>query len=396
MSDERHVVRQIAWRELFPWLNLFTALRLAISLRGLLLALLGLVLTTAGWRICAQVFSNAGDADFQAWLDTQSRWPIDDVQPIPPPEVRAPAIGGDAASPDWRPGQWGYGMPIVHAWRQLSLPFIDLFDPTGGLLRFTYSLLCGLWALVVWSFFGAAITRMAAVKLAREERLSWGQLLTYTRKKWPSYFTAPLFPLIGVLLATVPLALLGLLLRFDAGILIAGLLWPIALAAGIFMAILMIGLLFGWPLMWTTISSEGTDAFDALSRSYAYVYQRPLHFFFYVLVAALLGVLGWQIVSAFAVAVIDLSNWAISWGSGHAALDTLKNETLRMSLGSLGSAGATLILFWIKCVVLLAVANRKLLRLHGVASLVKEKFGSREKLLEQVRSTLDTPRRSSR
>ena len=33
---------------------------------------------------------------------------------------------------------------------------------------------------------------------------------------------------------------------------------------------------------------------------------------------------------------------------------------------------------------LLAVANRKLLRLHSVASLVKEKYGSREKLLEQL------------
>lgn len=33
---------------------------------------------------------------------------------------------------------------------------------------------------------------------------------------------------------------------------------------------------------------------------------------------------------------------------------------------------------------LLAVANKKLLRLHGVASLVKEKYGSRDKLLEQL------------
>src|SRR5689334_20700621 len=33
---------------------------------------------------------------------------------------------------------------------------------------------------------------------------------------------------------------------------------------------------------------------------------------------------------------------------------------------------------------LLAVANKKLIRLHGVASLVKEKYGSREKLLEQL------------
>jgi hypothetical protein len=33
---------------------------------------------------------------------------------------------------------------------------------------------------------------------------------------------------------------------------------------------------------------------------------------------------------------------------------------------------------------LLAVANRKLLRLHQVASTVKEKYGSRDKLLEQA------------
>ena len=33
---------------------------------------------------------------------------------------------------------------------------------------------------------------------------------------------------------------------------------------------------------------------------------------------------------------------------------------------------------------LLAVANKKLLRLHTIASLVKEKYGSREKLLEQL------------
>src|SRR3954462_13785566 len=36
---------------------------------------------------------------------------------------------------------------------------------------------------------------------------------------------------------------------------------------------------------------------------------------------------------------------------------------------------------------LLAVANSKLVRLHGVASAVKEKFGSREKMLETVVGT---------
>jgi len=33
------------------------------------------------------------------------------------------------------------------------------------------------------------------------------------------------------------------------------------------------------------------DSFDALSRSYAYVFQRPLHYLFYALVAAVFGAL---------------------------------------------------------------------------------------------------------
>ena len=52
------------------------------------------------------------------------------------------------------------------------------------------------------------------------------------------------------------------------------------------MALLLLGLAFGWPLMWATISTEGTDSFDALSRSYAYVFQRPLRYLFYVVVRA--------------------------------------------------------------------------------------------------------------
>ena len=85
------------------------------------------------------------------------------------------------------------------------------------------------------------------------------------------------------------------------------------------MALLLLGLIFGWPLMWATISTEGTDSFDALSRTYAYVFQRPLRYLFYAVVAALLGWLGWLLVENFAAAVVWLALWAASWGSGAGA-----------------------------------------------------------------------------
>jgi hypothetical protein len=96
---------------------------------------------------------------------------------------------------------------------------------------------------------------------------------------------------------------------------IAGvLIWPLVLIMGLQMAILLIGVLVGWPLMWATVAVEGTDAFDALSRSYAYTYQRPLRLLWYVVLAAILAAVSMFIVKLFATSAISLGNWSVSWG----------------------------------------------------------------------------------
>ena len=177
----------------------------------------------------------------------------------------------------------------------------------------TFLVLAILWAMAVWALFGGAISRVAAVQLAADERIGWAAALRFAASKWLSYFAAPLLPLLGVVLVAIPLAVLGLLMRLNFGVLLAGVLWPLALLGGLVMALLLLGLAFGWPLMWATISTEGTDSFDALSRSYAYVFQRPLRYLFYVLVAAVLGWLGWLLVSTFVAALVGLSSWAAGW-----------------------------------------------------------------------------------
>jgi hypothetical protein len=98
---------------------------------------------------------------------------------------------------------------------------------------------------------------------------------------------------------------------------IAGFAWPFTLLLGLLMAILLIGAMVGWPLMWATVGVEGTDAFDALSRSYAYVYQRPLRMLWYVLFAAVLAAVSMFIVKLFATSAIALGNWSVSWGLDH-------------------------------------------------------------------------------
>ena len=133
------------------------------------------------------------------------------------------------------------------------------------------------------------------------------------------------------------------------GVIVVGLIWPLLLLAGLLMALLLLGLAFGWPLMWATISTEGTDAFDALSRSYAYLFQRPLRVLFYAFIAAVLGWLGWLLVVNFAAGVIWLTDWAAAWGCGGVRMADIENGT---------QAGSGVIHFWVVGVKFLAVGFR--------------------------------------
>ena len=133
--------------------------------------------------------------------------------------------------------------------------------------------------------FGGAAARIAAVRLGRDEQVGLGDAVVFARGKWPSLMAAPLMPLLAITLVALPIWLLGLMMRLNLGVAIAGLGWVLVALFGLVMAVFGIGLLFGWPLMWSTIATEGSDAFDAVSRSYAYTFQRPLHYLAYAVLA---------------------------------------------------------------------------------------------------------------
>jgi hypothetical protein len=334
MSD-RDTVRSVDWREVIPALHLFSALRIALNFRNLLLAALAIIFTLAGWQTCTKLFSNTTDPTFKSVLDLQAErvgvWPWE--RPIIRPQVdELREVQG-----------WQTQTPMLLAWRDLSTPFVRMFKAEASFPECVYWLTCALWSLAVWAFFGGAITRTAAVSFARQENLSWQQLSVFVRSRWLSYVGAALFPIFGAFLIAAFLAVLGLAMRADWGVLVGGIVWPLVLFAGFMMAFLLVGLFAGWPLMWAAISSEGTDSFGALSHSYSYSYQRPAQYFLYVVIAALVGVLGWYLVSVFSNLIIALSLWGVSWGTGQERLLEISN---RSDLGQIGNSGLALIYFW--------------------------------------------------
>jgi hypothetical protein len=193
-------------------------------------------------------------------------------------------------------------------------PVIYLFRPDGGGWNRVYLFLVILWTLAVWAFFGGAITRMAAVQVARHnEKIGMMEALRFARSRCQSFFSAPLFPLVFLAIITFFLLLFGLFEGFTwiLGDFVAGLLWPLALIAGLVMAVVLVGLV-GWPLMYATISSEGSDSFDALSRSYSYVYQAPWHYIWYSFVALIYGAVLVFFVGFMGSLLVYMGKWGMS------------------------------------------------------------------------------------
>ncbi len=359
-ENNRDTLRRVAWSEICPWLVIFRTFRVAIGLRILVLAAVAIVLTLTGWSLLGSLFSV--DESMSRWMRPGDGRPSRAIDQAVPDRPTLRDVPNRLKADPLAPTAWQALDPYFGSWVQLSQPLLEVGRGGATLPKLACLLLCGLWAVAVWAFFGGAITRVAAVQLASDERVGWTAALRHARSKWLSYFAAPLLPLIGAalcaLLIVVPVVVLVFLpywlLNTNVGVLLAALLWPLFLLAGLVMAMLLLGLIFGWPLMWSTISAEGTDSFDALSRSYAYVFGRPLHYLFYAVVAAGLGALGWLLVSNFAAAVVWLTYWAAGLGECEAEQIRAVIDGSK-TLGPIGNAGAWLIYLFAGCVKLLAV-----------------------------------------
>jgi hypothetical protein len=203
-------------------------------------------------------------------------------------------VTGQAPVP-WEAGHfwtwfWTRQVPVViEPLVKFLRPLVYLLHHKAGFWNHVYFLLALVHTAFVWAIFGGALTRMASVQIARRDKISVLEALRFTWARIVSYFTAPLLPLVGVAVIVVFLIVFGLIHWIPIlGDVWSGLLWPVVIVAGLAMAVVLIGLI-GWPLMVSTISTEGSDNFDALSRSYSYIYQYPWHYAWYCLVGIVYG-----------------------------------------------------------------------------------------------------------
>jgi len=225
------------------------------------------------------------------------------------------------------------------------------------------ALACGFILLLIWSYYGGAILRVASVEYALGERIELKSAVAYTRRKHHCFYGPPLALVAVILILWAGVVLVGLLawnvlalLAAFGGLLAAGvagsavrdrtrspaaglcagiavlvlaglLAWlivsqgwripvlgelialvlaPAIFLAGLLVAILGIWIVFGLPLMAGAVASQDCDLFDAWSRSFHYLFVHPWRYAFYALVALAYGVA----CLAFVYAVRSATEWA--------------------------------------------------------------------------------------
>ena len=176
-----------------------------------------------------------------------------------------------------------------------------------------------LWNLIVWSLFAGAICRIAAVQFARDQQIGMRRALAFAGTRFFGYVSAPLLPLVGVAILWALCVVGGWIGRIPGGVgeALLGILWGLELLFGFMMAVVLIGVAAGWPLMFATISVEGTDGFDGLSRAYNYVFERPLYLLWQVVVTMFYGSFMIFLVWLLGQILAQLTVWGVSWGMGY-------------------------------------------------------------------------------
>lgn len=312
-----------------PWVRLFRGVGLSLDGRKLVLAAIGLILIGLGrWGLDLALESNSGGGPdlvpnrlAEATVDLErSAWPWASAQQVAEPLI-APARS-----------------------------FARLFDPTSSPWMFVRAALEIVWTLLVWGLLGGAIARIALVGMSDRGWVGLGSALRFAGRRVVALVGAPLCPFIGIGFFGLLCAMIGLLYWIPGpiGTSVAGLLGFLPLLAGLVMTLIAIGLAIGWPLMITTVVAEGEDAFDALSRSYSYVFQRPWKLAAYGALAWALGVIGLLVVRFAAALIVQLALWGLSLGAPDDRL-----ISLFQSEGGAGFPGSVHA-FWLGTVDLLA------------------------------------------
>jgi hypothetical protein len=180
--------------------------------------------------------------------------------------------------------------------------------------HYLYSIIFFAITLTVISLGGGGLCRIAALQFAGNEKPGITEALRFSAKRFLSFFTVPLAPVGIIIFIGLFVFLLGLIGNIPrAGELIIGIFMLPALIAGALITIVLIGTVAGFNLMFPAIVYDGSDCFDAISRSFSYVYSKPWRMSFYTAIAVVYGAICYTFVRFFTFLLLWVTRWFLQF-----------------------------------------------------------------------------------
>jgi hypothetical protein len=228
----------------------------------------------------------------------------------------------------------------------------------------TFTIVYGIFLLIVMAVGGGALSRMAACDLAGQERLRVRDAFDFSLGNWVKLILTPLLPLIIAAVLTVIIILLGLFMAPWLDI-VGGLLYGVAMVLGLVLAFMLLGYAVGFPMLLPAVACENCDPADAQQRAFAYVLKRPLHLVGYAVIGLVGLALGYVVVALVAATMMDFTaslfgtftgNSAMSGAGGFGIFDLAPQSPGEIHESWHNRWAATLVFFWQRLVIDLVVA----------------------------------------
>jgi hypothetical protein len=331
--------------ESFAFTRLLRTFRMAVAPAKILIAMMAIILICAfGWLMDTITINTQNalsdkktmmpSADAIAEYDTPSEWPIykDRKMLFSVLEEFSKTRGVFSTL-------WNYTTARFHA-AVISLLFT--FPPLEMLVNLWLCVTALLWAvkfhpiysvvfltfiIVVMSFAGGAICRLAALEFSRDEKPGLAEAFKFSWQKLGGFLTAPAIPIGIMVVCGGCITMLGIAGNIPvAGKLIMAIGLPIALIIGLVISLFLVGTIIGANIMFPAIAYEGSNGYDAISRSFAYVFAHPWAITFYGILALIYGAASYFLVRTFVFLLLFITHTLMDIGLSNSGSGTMLSK----------------------------------------------------------------------
>ncbi len=305
---------------LFP--KVFQAFRIAIQPSKLIIAFLAVaVICVAGWLMDFNktVVTTPGTQGKETELQIYVTTPDQLESYIENAEENGERTGVFSTLSPFASGRFHGALYSIFRFNieGVAINIIDCFKAPIWALKYhyVYSIIFFAIILAVISIAGGAICRIAALQFARGEKPGLTEALRFGVTKFTSFFTVPLAPAGIIIFIGFFIFLLGLVGNIPwVGEPIMVIFMVLALIAGGLIAVVLIGAVAGFNLMFPAVVYDNADCFDAISRAFSYLFAKPWRMGFYTIIAAVYGAICYIFVRFFTFLLLCVTYFSLQLG----------------------------------------------------------------------------------